>query len=163
LATIGAFYGKRGEYEKAKDYFWKGVDCFKKRREGRLTNELIPGPLLGILYYDLAVTSFREGKINDAIDFLKSVILVDNSNSDSYMLLGDIYRQRNDIDKALSYYEEVLKRDYYRTDVHRQLAGLYAARGDKEKAFAEVEAVVSLDPDYFKAPGEKMLSGPDNG
>jgi tetratricopeptide (TPR) repeat protein len=151
LCSLGLFYGNKGDYKKANEYFWRGVDCFKKREAGRLTQELMPGSLLGVLYNNLAVNSDREGHIDEAIAYAQSAVLVDGNNSDGYFILGRLYARKDDLEKAIFYYNESIRTNIYRWDAHRELAFFYFSKGDKNRALEEVRAAVRIDPRCFDA------------
>jgi tetratricopeptide (TPR) repeat protein len=153
LCTLGQFYGNRGDYRRADAYFWRGIDCFKKEKNGRLTNELIPGQLLGILFNNLAVNADRESKIDEAIRYARSAVTIDEYNADGYDILGYLYSRQGDFDEAIRYYRESVRINPNRAQAHQRLAALYLIKGDKGRALEEVRTAVRIDPDCYETPG----------
>ncbi len=150
---MGVFYTDRKNYKKAKEYFLKGVFCCRKINGLSVTNELIPGRLLGELLNNLAIVSDMEGNPDEARRYCELAIMSYNNNSDAYFFLGNLYLRKNDIDKAILYYKESVKKNYYRMDAHRQLALLYSLKGNKKEAIKEAMAAISLDPNCFNVFG----------
>lgn len=144
LNMVGRQHAQAGDLKKAKEYFWRGVDCFRKRKAGVLTNEIIPGQLLGILYTNLAHVSQDEGKIEEAIKYYNNAITIDNYNSEGHFRLAELYAGNNEADKALFHLYESIRINFYNAQAHRLLASLYYRLGNIEKAQEEIRMAVSI-------------------
>ena len=68
------------------------------------------------------------------------------------MLLGNLWAERNDVERSAAAYEEVLRRvkpDY--AEAHNNLGLLWLNAGKRDAAAREFRAALRLKPDYQTA------------
>ncbi|MBF0227322.1 MAG: hypothetical protein HQK76_17895 [Desulfobacterales bacterium] len=81
---------------------------------------------------------------DEATKICLQILDIDNLNLESYLLLGLIAKNRNDIETAIKRFREAI---YIETScwlAHYSMAELYSIKGDNEKAYREYSIVIKL-------------------
>lgn len=154
LNSLGAIYGKEGDYEKAKRFFWKGVDCFREKSGSLPAGRIRGGPLLGILYNNLGLIAEKEQDLSSAVKYYQNAVLVDGRNADGHIRIAGVYGRLRHLDKAIFHLNEAVRIDPYRAGAYRQLAFLYEVKGERENALKAVRKALAIDPACFQQPEE---------
>ncbi|MDD4941721.1 MAG: hypothetical protein PHS64_05040 [Candidatus Omnitrophica bacterium] len=111
--TLGALYGRAGDYVTAKEYFLRGVDCFRGKGPSGRNDEILAGPLTAILYNNLGMVAEKEGDIAAAVGYYQSAVLVDEQNARAHARLAMIYASMKDENKASFHKAEAMRIDPY--------------------------------------------------
>jgi tetratricopeptide (TPR) repeat protein len=70
---------------------------------------ITPMPISGAL--DYALTAYREGRYEDAINYLDQVLFVEKKSAQAWYLKGEVYRLQWKMKDSLAAYEEAIKID----------------------------------------------------
>ncbi len=109
----------------------------------------------------LALVSWKEGNLDEAIEMLEDILEDGYHNSTVYENLGIMYNLAGDLDKALEFN---LKAYDFNSDapiICDNLAETYAKRGEYEKAAEHYKALVEQEPRFPEAYygyGEVLLA-----
>ncbi len=154
LNSLGVIYAKEGDYEKAKRFFWKGIDCFREKGASQSSGRISAGPLLGILYNNLGSLAEKEQDLSAALKYYRNAVLVDERNAEGHIRIAGVYGSMQDLDRAIFHLNEAVRIDPYRAVAYRQLAFLYEVKGEKENALKAVRKALAIDPACFQQQGE---------
>ena len=98
--------------------------------------------------YNKALKAIIDNNQERAFQILKDLIQKDSNNSEAYLLLGNLLRDRN-IDKALKIHQSIIVRPglskQMKIQVHQALGLDYIEIGNKIRAEDEFKNIISLD------------------
>lgn len=137
------------------DVFRKGIQAFNRASEDReefrtaadyfgLAAEIMPdssGP-----YVNQAFAFLNVGMEEEAVAPLEMAIEKGDTQSNTFLFLGDIYNRQGDMEKAMEVFSQAAELYPENTDIQSQLLNLYVQTGQAEQAMAEYEAAVDQDP-----------------
>lgn len=101
-------------------------------------------------HYQIALVYEREGKLNEAIGKLESVLKYNDTDVGVAFELGNLYTKRGasgDLEKAKRVFEHVVSLAPSYSDAHWFLSAIYDKLGDRKSAIKEIEAILKLNPD----------------
>jgi tetratricopeptide (TPR) repeat protein len=101
-------------------------------------------------HYQLAVAYERQGKLNETIEKMESVINYNPRDVGAFFELGLLYLRRlesGDLEKAITALTKATTLLPSYSNAHWYLASAYEQKGDREAAIAEIEKVLELNPD----------------
>ncbi len=137
------------------DVFRKGIQAFNRAAENPdefataadyfgLASEIMPdssGP-----YVNQAFAFLNVGMEEDAIAPLEMAIEKGDTQSNTFLFLGDIYSRQGNMEKAMEVFSQAAELYPENTDIQSQLLNLYVQTGQAEQAMTEYEAAVEQDP-----------------
>ncbi|MDN5213312.1 CHAT domain-containing protein [Fulvivirgaceae bacterium BMA12] len=122
-------------------------------------------PTLGPTYHDLALICQKNQEYQKAMNYAEKALHINTSFVDpdhiylaeNHMLIGNIHKDANDLEKAMAHYE--LARDINREagrDLHpltarayQYMASVYNSQGDYEKALITIQkSLISISKDF---------------
>ena len=89
--------------------------------------------------------------IDTAIDFLRSAIILDKTNDESFVELGDIYMETEDIDSAIKAYCEAIKLNPKNAVTYNKCAMALWQKDYLEEAIIAYHKAIGIDPEYAAA------------
>ncbi len=134
-STIGYFYAKSGDYEKAIRF------C-----EENIKKSFSPAD-----FYTLAWINAKIGKYEKAIAVSKKAILRNPDYPKIWHLLGWVYAKLGEHDKAVQACNSTLKLDPHSALSHYGLGRIYIMLGKPEKAIESYKQAVQLQSDFVEA------------
>lgn len=137
------------------DVFRKGIQAFNRASENRdefrtaadyfgLASEIMPdssGP-----YVNQAFAFLNVGMEEEAVAPLETAIEKGDTQSNTFLFLGDIYNRQGDTEKAMEVFSQAAELYPENTDIQSQLLNLYVQTGQAEQAMTEYQAAVDQDP-----------------
>lgn len=138
----------------AKDPFTRGLDRFKQEKfEDALAafkEAEAKEPKDAIIQSWLGFVSFRLGKQDDAIRYLKASLELVPNNPDTYNNLGNAYLAKNDVERAVEAYQKtvdlVKSKPGSHADPYYNLGNALVKKGDLENALAAFLEAEKQDP-----------------
>ena len=100
---------------------------------------------LASLYY----SAFED--VDGALDLLKTSIILDGTNSDAFVDLGDIYSECEDLDSAIKAYCEAIKLNPKNAQTYNKCAMALWQKNYIEEAIIAYHKAIGLKPDYYNA------------
>jgi tetratricopeptide (TPR) repeat protein len=137
---LGLAYTQLGELEKGLQYFLRAMDG-----EGKGSDLLLL--TIGQSYYQMKRTDEAVGYLTRALDGTEDEAI----SRKARFLLGEIYMERQDLDRAEEQYLAIVKADPRSAEAHFNLGEIYAKRGDQVKARGEWRTVLLIDPTHVGA------------
>ncbi len=153
-ANLGVLYSRKGELDKAIDYYNKAL---KSNRE-------IDSPRLAQIYVNLGATYGRKGDyLNEVASNLRALKL-DPYNFQAYSNLGIAYALIGEYDKALQYARRAIALNPQYSDGYNNLGVIHVKRGEMDLAKDFFKMAHEIDPANRKAYEnyQIMLSGLTN-
>ena len=89
--------------------------------------------------------------VDSAIDMLKNSILLDKTNDEAFVDLGDIYMETDDIDSAIKAYCEAIKLNQNRASTFNKCAMALWKKDYLEEAVIACTKAIQADVDYYPA------------
>lgn len=89
--------------------------------------------------------------IDTAMDFLKTAIILDETNDEIYLELGDIYCECDDLDSAIKAYCEAIKLNPKNPAAYNKCAMALWQKDYLEEAIIAYHKAIGIDPDYYTA------------
>lgn len=89
--------------------------------------------------------------IDTAMDFLKTAIILDENNDETFMELGDIYSECDDIDSAIKSYCEAIKLNPKNPVAYNKCAMALWQKDYIEEAIIAYHKALGINPDYYTA------------
>ena len=130
------YYNCAVEY--SKDDLAKGIELAKKALE-------VDDPKKVSQSYNLlANLVLKEGKKEEAKDYLMKAIEADRNNIQAYMTLGHSSLAERDADNALKYFNEALKVDSSKIEVYELIGQAHLLEGEYGKAIEALEKALSI-------------------
>ena len=137
------------------DVFRRGIQAFNRASEDReefktaadyfgLASEIMPdssGP-----YVNRAFALLNVGMEEDAVAPLEMAIEKGDTQSSTFLFLGDIYNRQGNMEKAMEVFSQAAGLYPENTDIQSQLLNLYVQTGQADQAMAEYQAAVDQDP-----------------
>jgi tetratricopeptide (TPR) repeat protein len=108
-------------------------------------------PENALLYHERAQFHYGNVMIDFAMSDIAKAIQLDDSNSDFFVTLGDIYIIMSSFDDALASYNRALKLDSKNIRGLTQLAKLQIAKQEYMPARTQLDKIVNIDPDNANA------------
>ncbi|MCS7258054.1 MAG: tetratricopeptide repeat protein [candidate division WOR-3 bacterium] len=109
------------------------------------------------LSYTEGLRAMLDGRIDDAINFLKDAVKVDSNNIDAYLRLAELYKKKNDNEIVAKIFERLaLRRNISVEDERRLFKALgkyYFDIGRNQKAIAIYEELINIEknnPEHYK-------------
>ena len=96
--------------------------------------------------YERAVVLIEDGRYQDGIDILQSVVAENPANADAYNYLGYAHRQLGRYDEALGYYDQALSINPDHVGAIEYLGQTYLSMGDLASAQAQLSRLGQLCP-----------------
>ncbi|NOZ57625.1 MAG: tetratricopeptide repeat protein, partial [Calditrichaeota bacterium] len=114
------------------------VVLVRRSRKGETADDL----------YTLGLNYLLAGDLDRALDALKRSVSKNTSNIDAYIRIGDILRQKGQLERAIKVHRELTVRTGLRKDqlmaIYRSLVEDYRAAGEYKKAAAVLEKMLQL-------------------
>jgi len=135
---LGLAYSKIEEYDKSIEYFKKAIDNSPS----------------DLLYLTVGELYYKKENAKQAEEYLLRAL---NSTTDkevekkSRLLLGEIYREKEQYIKAEKQYKEILSFASDSADAHFYLGEIYNKLGNNVKARAEWRNALRINPDHYGA------------
>jgi tetratricopeptide (TPR) repeat protein len=104
-----------------------------------------------------ARTLVKEGKDDEAMSALRSVLASEPMSAESYLLLGKIHLRRADLDQAISSLKTSIFWDSRLIESHILLGKIYVERSDCLQAKNYSASALEIDPEDADALGLKRL------
>lgn len=146
--ALGAWYLKRGQFEKSINYFSSAIKTITQRN---------PNPYDGEAYYNLGFAYKMMDRLDDAYDAFYKCVWNGAWQHAGYFNLARISCLRKDFEKALEFANESLVKNYNSHSV-RHLKALILRKLNKKKEAAKIiEKSLALDPFNFGCLFEKYL------
>jgi tetratricopeptide (TPR) repeat protein len=137
------------------DVFRKGIQAFNRAAETpdefqtaanyfELASEIMPdsaGP-----YVNRAFALLNVGMEDDAVAPLEMAIEKGDTQSNTFLFLGDIYNRQGNMEKAMEVFSQAAELYPENTDIQSQLLNLYVQTGQADQAMVEYQAAVDQDP-----------------
>ncbi|MEX1055253.1 MAG: tetratricopeptide repeat protein, partial [Rhodothermales bacterium] len=98
-------------------------------------------------YVNRAFALLNAGRSAEAITPLESALERGDSQPETFIFLGDLYRQRGDTDKAFELFQRAAEIHPDNPDIQSQLLNAYVESGQVDKAMEEYVRAVERDPD----------------
>lgn len=95
----------------------------------------------------LVKTYISSGKVDEAKQFLNSILEVDGSNYTAHMLLGEISLATDATSEAIIHFSGAIKSDPGQVDGYRRLAFAYSVRNEMDKAEETIKKAMVAIPD----------------
>jgi tetratricopeptide (TPR) repeat protein len=128
-----------GVVYQGKDQGDESIDAFKR------AHELSPNSSQPLV--SLVQTYVREGKIDEARRFLKSVIVTNSENASAYVLLGQLALAEKKTAEAIDHFNKVVEISPGADIGYRSLATIYRRKNDLNSAVKILERGLSAIPD----------------
>jgi Bardet-Biedl syndrome 4 protein len=96
------------------------------------------------LYYLKGMSLSYKGETAQAIECFRTANLIEKHDA-TYMELGRVYSQQNDVDAAIDTYQDALSYSLENTEVLTKLGLMYLSRGNKSRALEYFGSALSLD------------------
>ena len=96
--------------------------------------------------YERAVELIEDGRYQDGIDILQSIVAENPANADAYNYLGYAHRQLGRYDEALGYYDQALSINPDHVGAIEYLGQTYLSMGDPASAQAQLSRLGQLCP-----------------
>jgi tetratricopeptide (TPR) repeat protein len=162
---IGVIYFEKGDYERAATeftlvlasepdndrvrYYLASVYSELKDDE-RAIDELRRIPEDSEYYADacahIGYILQRQGRLDEAIVFVKKARQVEPENPDLGTLLASLYREKGDLEGAIRLMEALLEKDQDNSRYHFTLGALYDEAKDKDASIDHMRRAIELDP-----------------
>lgn len=137
------------------DVFRKGIQAFNRAAETpdefqtaadyfELASEIMPdsaGP-----YVNRAFALLNVGMEEDAVAPLEMAIEKGDTQSNTFLFLGDIYNRQGNMEKAMEVFSQAAELYPENTDIQSQLLNLYVQTGQADQAMVEYQEAVDQDP-----------------
>ena len=102
-------------------------------------------------YYNLGVTYFRQGRLDEAILQYQKMLQMSPDEVDAYNNLGSAFLQEGRVDEAIAHYQKALaiKPDYAQT--YYNMGNAFFQEGRVDEAMAYYQKALTLNPDSAEA------------
>jgi tetratricopeptide (TPR) repeat protein len=151
LATL---YDNRGDLEKAIRTYkivvnrgGKSVEANSARRKLAIIGDSPEVARLGLALFTVGREQLKQGRLEEALSTLLQVLSLIPGNSQSHMLVAQIYLRQGNEDQAINEYKKIHAVEPTHYPSHAALGFLYLNRGLLDEARAELEIVVRAAPD----------------
>jgi superkiller protein 3 len=91
------------------------------------------------------------GDIDSALDLLKTAIILDETNDEIFVELGDIYSQTDDLDSAIKAYCEAIKLNPRNAVSYNKCAMVLWQKDYVEEAIIAYHKALNINPEYCSA------------
>lgn len=91
------------------------------------------------------------GDVDSALSFLKTAIILDPSNDDVFVELGDIYLDCEDLDSSIKSYCEAIKLNPKNPVAYNKCAMVLWQKDYIEEAIIAYNKALNINPDYYPA------------
>ncbi len=99
-----------------------------------------------VKFFKSALDFYKIGKKDIAVDYLNKALKKDSNFVDAYLLLGDIYSSKNDLESAIAFYNKALEKD---ADYYPKANYMAAVLEQKTGHFADAAAHLRT---YLQSP-----------
>ena len=153
-ANLGFHYRRKGEWDKALDYYTKAL---------QLNRKLSSQPLAQ-LYVNIGVAYRQRGDYRNGITCNLKALELDPYNFYAYSNLGIVYTLIGEYEKALQYAHKAIVLNPQYSDGYNNLGVIYVKRGEMDLAKDFFKMAYEIDPANLKAYEnyQIMLSGLTN-
>lgn len=167
---LGLIYHRKGQHENAvyhlqqaeqfktqfnRVYFRLGEILYLLQRypeaEKQFKMAIEKEPNYLIPRYHLGLSQIAQGQTEIAQATLEKYTELTVDDARPYIQLGNIYKQKDDIQKAIAAYQKAITISIVETDAHYNLAYLYADQKEYAKAVQHLKTVLRLQPDHPNA------------
>lgn len=97
-------------------------------------------------FYERACLLHRNGRLEEAKEFYKKVLVLDSNSVNALNDLGVAYMQGREYMEAQKSFEHAIQQKPDYVDAHYNLACLYALQGEKMRSLNHLKKAISLDP-----------------
>lgn len=125
--------------------------------------------IAAITYYNLGVTLYAQGKLDEAIAAFRKAIQIDPNYLNAHLNLGVTLYTQGKLDEAIAAYRKAIQIDPNFVDAHFNLGFTLYVQGKLDEAIAAYRKVIQIDPNYvnahnnlevaLKAQGKKKFLG----
>jgi protein O-mannosyl-transferase len=129
---------------------WRQCAMYADAETFWLTN-LRRNPDCSMAYYNLGLTYFQQGRLDEAIRQYQKVLQSDPNEIDALNNLGSALLQQGRTDEAIASYQKVLARAPDSAAAHNALALAYVQQGRMDEAVAHLQKALASRPDYVEA------------
>ncbi|MGA1198545.1 MAG: tetratricopeptide repeat protein, partial [Candidatus Latescibacterota bacterium] len=102
--------------------------------------------------YHLGLSQLAQGHTETAQATLEKYAELTIDDARPHIQLGNIYKQKNEIQKAIAAYQKAIEISIVETEAHYNLAYLYIDQNEYAKAIQHLKTVLRLQPDHPNAP-----------
>lgn len=147
--NIGYIYAKKGDYKKAIYYYEKALNDLKR----------ISPHLLYVYFFFLGDAYSKEGNFTKAVKMYKESVKENPDFPDAYLVLGDLYFEKNDLDNAILYWIKFSKIKPNDAGIRLKLAKAWYLKGKIQECVIELKKCISIDPDgeFGKEAKQRLL------
>lgn len=89
--------------------------------------------------------------VDTAMSFLKTAIILDESNDEAFVELGDIYSACEDLDSSIKAYCEAIKLNPKNFSAYNKCAMVLWQKDYVEEAIIAYNKAININPDYYQA------------
>lgn len=146
--AYGSLLMRRGQFEKAEQYFRKALERLIERN---------PNPYNSETYYLLGLVLLYQGKEQEAYDNFFKATWSNEQQETSFYYLAAIDARSGKFGKALVHVEKALIKNAHNIKARGLKAYLLRKLGKMEEAAAWVEANLALDPFDFVSCNEQVI------
>jgi tetratricopeptide (TPR) repeat protein len=97
---------------------------------------------------ELAVTYHKAGKLDEAENLIKELLLKKPNDVDLKYRLGKVYLDKGQLNEAGEIFRQVLQMDPNNASAHNGLANLYFRKRMYNEAMTEFQLAIKLNPDF---------------
>jgi tetratricopeptide (TPR) repeat protein len=102
-------------------------------------------------YFNQGLTSYREKKLDDAMNYFQKAIDLDPKYAPAYSGLGDVFRAQRKYDEAMRYYKKAIELDPKNAMAYAGMGDSYYYTKNLDEAIKYYEKAIALDPKYAPA------------
>ncbi len=128
------------QYEEACEHYQFAID---KNPDPEWTSIVCQS--LAAIYYNIY------DDVDTALEILKTAIILDETNDEVFVELGDIYSKSEDIDSAIKAYCEAIKLNPINPVSYNKCAMALWQKNYLEEAIIAYNKALNIDPDYYNA------------
>ncbi|MEP7141404.1 MAG: DUF5107 domain-containing protein, partial [Ferruginibacter sp.] len=152
--SMGLWFLRRGQFEKAEPYFRKAIETLTKRN---------PNPYDGEAFYNLGWSLKMQGKNNEAFDAFYKCIWNDAFQHAGYLNLARISTLKHNYEEALELVQKSLIRNFHSHSARHAKVFILRKLNKKEQAAGLIAESLELDPFNLGCLFERYLLLKDTG
>jgi len=150
-------FSKKGKIEEARNLYQEILNSYPndlRAKDGilALNFSIIDN------YNDISNSLYKQGKLDEALETLKKVILQNPNVAESYYNIAIIHTKKNNLKEAVNAYKKAisLKPDF--TEAYFNIGRIFYDMGQYYKAIEVFNRVISLNPDHTSAYSHLAVS-----
>ena len=129
----------------------KGFGTLKTNHDKKTKKSVALSPIKhpqGQNLLQLAIKAHKSGKLLQASNLCQDILAKQPDHIDAWLLLSNIYRQQNKLEKTIAAYQQLIKLQPNQVHFWNNLGVLYIQNGQPSKAIATFEQAIKVQPDY---------------